>query len=175
MTPPIRSKVPPAERNRWRTPDKVFDYATKRYGPFDLDAAADEGNHRCDLWLGPGSSIAEDALCCDWGERWSYRNVWCNPPYNREEGESRTTMPPVERWLRKAREQVRLRRVGAVTLLIPATTDSPWFHDLVWNDELGRPTSGVALDLLKGRVNFLRPDGSKAGSPTFASMLVTFF
>jgi phage N-6-adenine-methyltransferase len=162
----VNSRTPQAERDRWRTPRETFEYASRRYGPFDLDAAADETNHLCGLWLGPGSEIAEDALAAEWGPVSSATmperpvRAYGNPPY------SITAKFVAKAWA----ESVAGR--AQTTLLLPATCDVRWFHEYAWSD-LG-PRPGVLVEFLPRRVRFLRPDGTPAGSPTFGSVLVTF-
>lgn len=159
----VRTTTPANERNRWRTPPEWFVRLSKEYGPFQLDAAADETNHLCDVWLGPGSPLGlEDALACPWGAYNDHR-VYCNPPYNQTAA-----------FVRKARNEVRAKNCASVTLLLPATTDVAWFHDYVWDEGVGHPRRGVLLGFSRGRIRFLRPDGSKAGQPTHGSMFVTF-
>lgn len=157
----VRSKTPQGERDRWRTPDVVYRMLDRRYGPFTLDAAADAENHKCDLWLGPGG-LAEDALGCEWGCTGLHR-VFCNPPYTLTAG-----------FIRKAKAEAGAGNVLAATLIVPATTDVRWFHDHVWESALDRPQAGVFLAFSQGRIRFLRPDGSLAGTPTHGSLFVTF-
>ncbi len=154
----VKSETPTSEKDFWRTPSGLFAYCNARWGPYTLDAAADETNHLCRYWFGPGG-VVEDALAPD--VVWGARN-WCNPPYSRG---------MVRAFMRKAVEQA--ENVGALTtLLVPATTDAPWWHDWVWGIEGTR--AGVEVEFLRGRVRFNRPDGTPAGTPTFASVLVTF-
>jgi hypothetical protein len=75
-----------------------------------------------------------DGLAATW-----YGRVWLNPPYSE-----------VERWL------ARLAAHGRGTALVFARTDVAWFH-----------THGVRADallFLRGRVTFLRGDGSRGPS-----------
>jgi hypothetical protein len=60
------------------------------------------------------------------------------------------------------------------TFLVPAFTDLPWWHDLVWDAEHSRFRPGVAVEFFRRRVRFLRPDGTLAGTPHFPSVAVTF-
>jgi len=154
----VKSQTPADSKDTWRTPPDLFRAASYRYGPFDLDAAADHDNHLCDLWLGPGSQIGEDALAVEWGSRIvdKVRRVWLNPPYSMN-----------KQFVAKAAEEAREGR-AQTTLLLPATTDVRWWHEFV------EAKPNVLVELLSPRVRFLRPDGSLAGSPNFGSALVTF-
>ena len=142
----------------------MFERASRRYGPFDIDAAADASNHLCVWWYGPGSPIIEDALAGPWAPSswWGDHaaRVWCNPPYSMTAA-----------FVAKAAAEAEAGR-AQTTLLLPSTTDVRWWHRHVWAD-LG-PRPGVLVEFLSPRVRFLRPDGTVAGSPNFGSVLVSF-
>lgn len=158
----VESKTPLGERDRWRTPDSEFAKWERRYGPFTLDAAADESNHKTPLWLGPGSG-REDALTVDWcNYDGTPAVVWCNPPYS-----------IVGKFVTKASVEARSGRCSA-TLLLPSTTDVRWFHEQVWDGENDTPYPGVKLSFSKGRIRFNRPNGEMAGQPQGGSMIVHF-
>lgn len=76
--------------------------------------------------------------------------VFCNPPYGREIG----------KWVKKASEA----KGGIVVILIPARTDTKYFHEYIYN----KPN--VEIRFLKGRLKF---GGSKNSAP-FPSMVVIF-
>lgn len=161
-----RSTIPPGERDRWRTPLALFQALKARYGPFALDVAADATNHLCPLWLGQGG-LVEDALALDRWDRhigldYPAKRVWCNPPYSRQ---------LLSRFVAKACEQASLGRCSTV-LLIPASVDTRWWHDYLWHPSGDHPRLGVDVAFLRGRVHFLRPDGTPVGSPPFASAVV---
>lgn len=158
----VASKTPASERNLWKTPQAVFDLLNKRYGPFTLDAAADETNHKCDLWFGPGG-LAVDALSVGWdydGQREQWR-VFCNPPYDK-----------TAEFIEKAWEEVDLGHVLSVTLLVPATPDVKWFHRWCWQD--GKPRPNTIVDFYNGRIRFERPDGTPGKAPRSGNMFITF-
>lgn len=159
------SRTEPGARNNWRTPDEVFRHLDRRYGPFTLDAAAEAHNAKCDLWLGPGSGRAEDALSVDWcNYDGTAARVFCNPPYDHTAD-----------WIGYAKRQVQARKVGSVTLVVPATTDVKWWHDFVYDRHKCRNQPGVLTEFSKGRIRFLRPDGTKAGMPNWGSVFITFY
>jgi hypothetical protein len=90
---------------------------------------------------GQGDGLAP--LFCDWkGKR-----VFCNPPYGRGMGE----------WLKRGRE------ADVAVFLIPARTDTRWFHNIVL-------PHASEIRFLKGRLKF---GGSKNSAP-FPSMVVVF-
>lgn len=65
--------------------------------------------------------------------------VFCNPPYGREVG----------KWVRKAYEEA--QRGATVVLLIPARTDTTYFHDYIY----GR----AEIRFVRGRLRFTDEDG----------------
>jgi phage N-6-adenine-methyltransferase len=152
----VKSNTPLADKNFWRTPPEVFAMLNKQYGPFTLDAAANEENHLCEYWYGPGSKYP-DALAEAWGGSGLVR-VFCNPPYNK-----------TAEFIKKAHDEAVAGNIRSATLLVPATTDVKWFHEYVWRNPY------AVLDFSKGRIRFLRPDGSRAKVPTHGSMFVTFY
>jgi|TARA_Y100000310_G_scaffold331033_1_gene403859 site-specific DNA-methyltransferase (adenine-specific) len=95
-----------SEKVDWQTPDDVFVPLEAEFG-FTLDAAASEDNSKCADYIGE----AEDGLTTPWRGI-----VWCNPPYGRGLGA----------WARKAAAET-FRGVTSV-LLIPARTNTKWFH-----------------------------------------------
>ena len=77
--------------------------------------------------------------------------VWCNPPYGREIG----------KWVQKAYDENR-RENNYIVMLLPARTDTKWFHDYI----LGK----AEVRFVRGRLKF---GGSKNSAP-FPSMVVVF-
>lgn len=141
-----------SDKDDWQTPPELFQKYDDLYS-FICDAAADETNHLCKLWMGPGSAVGfEDALAVD---EWSARN-WRNPPYSHW-----------QKFAKKASEQA---LEGCLTvLLLPARTDTKAFHSFIYNK------LNVRVEFLKSRVKFF-VNGKEAphGAP-FPSMVVTFF
>jgi phage N-6-adenine-methyltransferase len=91
----------------WSTPGSLFTRLERRFR-FTLDAAATAGNAKCALYF----TKEDDGLKQDWGAH----RVFCNPPYGRNLG----------MWVRKSWEA---SQAGAlVVLLVPARTDTVWFH-----------------------------------------------
>lgn len=133
------------------TPQDLFDQLDAEFH-FGLDAAANEANHKCERWLGPGG-LAPDALS---GVRWSHyaegKPIWLNPPYG----------CGIEAWLETAFAEAEF--FGAtVVVLLPARTDTEWFHELVL-------PHAAEIRFLRGRLRF---SGMKAGAP-FPSMVVVY-
>lgn len=131
----------------WRTPKPLFDALDAEFG-FTLDAAASAENALCERFLTEG----DDALARDWEGR-----VFCNPPYGRRIGE----------WVRWGYIQSRLK-AEVVVMLIPARTETTWWHLFVMH--------AAEIRLVKGRIRF---GGGKKANPrshnaTFPSCVVVF-
>jgi phage N-6-adenine-methyltransferase len=138
-----------SSRGDWETPPDLFADLQEEFG-FDLDAAADAGNALCERFYSAAS------LDRDWTEDADgtrFRCVYVNPPYGRDVG----------RWVAKARQTA--ERGVRVVLLLPARTDTRWFHDEV----LGR----AEVRFLRGRLRF-RLDGLSLHPAPFPSMVVIF-
>ena len=128
--------------DNWATPQDFFDKLNAEFH-FDLDVCADEINHKCDKYY----TKQQDGLTMPWKGI-----VWCNPPYGREIGA----------WVRKAL----FASVGGATvvMLIPARTDTKWFHDYIYKRD------NVEVRFVKGRLKF----GNSKNSAPFPSMVVVF-
>lgn len=149
----------------WSTPPEVFGELDARYGPFDLDAAANASNRKCRLWLGPQSRIAGDCLTTNWNviAHGRLTRVWLNPPYS-------TPAPFVAKAWHEAHAGDCM-----VTLLLPSTTEVGWWKDYVYDQTRNRFRPGVEVEYWPTRIRHIRADGSRGGSPKFGSVAVTFY
>lgn len=105
------SKTPDVVRDLWETPDEVVNYLVERYGKYDLDAAATEGNKKCDKFY----SKETNCLKRWWG---SNKHVWLNPPYSNPDP-----------FVKKAIEQ--MEHGNQIDILLPADNSTAWFSDAV--------------------------------------------
>jgi site-specific DNA-methyltransferase (adenine-specific) len=78
---------------------------------------------------------------------WRGRRVFCNPPYGRGIGQ----------WLERGLE------ASCLVFLLPARTDTKWFHDVVL-------PKASEIRFLRGRLKF----GNAANSAPFPSIVVIF-
>lgn len=109
----------------WATPRYVFDPLHAEFG-FTLDVCATDDNAQLPRYF----TLADDGLEQDWsGER-----CWMNPPYGRAIGV----------WCAKA-----ARASALVVGLLPARTDTAWWHDHVIGGD-------AEIRFLRGRIRFLR-------------------
>lgn len=131
-----------SQTDEWATPQWLFDELDAEFH-FDLDPCATDENHKCAEYY----TKADDGLAKNWGGR----SVYCNPPYGRQIG----------KWVRKAYEEAQ-KPGTTVVLLVPARTDTKWFHDYIYGE--------TEIRFIKGRVRF---GNSKHGAP-FPSMVVVW-
>lgn len=131
-----------SQKQDWGTPDHVFDQLNRTYR-FTLDAAASAENTKCERFI----DEAQDAFKTPWTGR-----VWLNPPYGRA----------LARWVERAFEQSQSEDVEHVVVLIPARTDTRYWHDFVMRSH--------QVFLVKGRIRF---EGAPASAP-FPSAIVVF-
>lgn len=126
----------------WETPQDFFDCLNEEFH-FTLDVCALPENAKCDNYYTP----KENGLSQPW------KGVcWCNPPYGRE----------ILAWVRRAWLS---SAVGnTVVMLLPARTDTKWFHDYIYGKDR------VEIRFIRGRLKF---GGSKNSAP-FPSMIVIF-
>lgn len=128
-----------SKTDNWQTPPLFFERLDAVFH-FTLDPCADERNAKCKKYY----TAWDNGLAQSWdGER-----VFMNPPYGRAIGD----------WVKKASEAKAL-----VVCLLPARTDTRWWHDHV-------VAKGGLIIFLKGRLSF--GDGS-APAP-FPSAVVIF-
>lgn len=127
--------------DNWATPQDLFNSLNDVF-KFDLDAAASKDNAKCQKYF----TIANNGLAQSW-----HGNVWLNPPYGRQIGA----------WVKKAYDEVMGGGASSVVLLLPARTDTTWFHDYC--------KKGIVF-FLRGRLKF----GNARNSAPFPSMIVIF-
>lgn len=134
----INSGLMSSNTDEWATPQDFFDKLNDEFH-FTLDVCADETNHKCARYF----SRNDDGLAQDWGGD----IIWCNPPYGKEIG----------RWVKKCSEHK-----GVAVMLVPARTDTRWFHDFIYGK--------ADIRFVKGRLKF----GNSKNSAPFPSMVVIF-
>jgi phage N-6-adenine-methyltransferase len=102
-----------SQTDDWSTPKDFFDELDKEFN-FNLDPCASDENHKCDRYF----TKDVDGLSKDWSG-----NVFVNPPYGREIG----------LWVKKSYESFISGKCNYVVMLIPARTDTKWFHDYIYH------------------------------------------
>lgn len=127
----------------WGTPQALFDDINAEFG-FTLDACASAHNFKVDNYF----TKEDDALTKDWTGM-----VWMNPPYGRTIGT----------WMAKAFAES--QKGATVVCLVPARTDTSWWHDYAMKGE---------IRFLRGRVKFQQPGKAGNNSAPFPSAIVIF-
>jgi len=140
-----------SDSTEWETPPELYGQLNKEFW-FDMDVCATILNSKCyHCFL-----KEHDGLKQDWASR--AKTCWCNPPYGKTIGD----------WIRKAWEES--RKGCTVVCLLPARTDTKYFHGYIWDKHSHRPKPGVEVRFLQGRLRFV---GAKSSAP-FPSMIVIF-
>lgn len=121
----------------WETPQDFFDKLNEEFH-FQTDVCALPENAKCKHFYTP----EKDGLTQEWNG-----SCWCNPPYGRQIG----------KWVRKASESK-----ATTVMLIPARTDTAWFHDYICGK--------AEVRFVRGRLKF----GEAKNSAPFPSMVVVF-
>ena len=127
-----------SNKEDWETPQDLFNELNKEFN-FTVDVASSKENHKCNRYY----TEKDNGL----KQNWDNEIVWCNPPYGRKIGD----------WVKKASESK-----TTVVMLLPARTDTKWFHEYIYNK--------AEVRFIKGRLKF----GNSVNSAPFPSMIVIF-
>jgi len=124
----------------WATPQELFDELDKEFH-FTLDPCASDWNAKCKKYF----TEKDDGLKQDWnGEI-----VFMNPPYGKD----------LKNWIQKAYESK-----TTVVCLVPAATDTLWWHDYALKGE---------IRFLRGRPRFQTKEGN--WQQTFSPSVIIIF
>lgn len=121
----------------WETPQDLFDSLDAEFH-FDIDVCALPSNAKCDHFFTPdqdGLKQKREGVC------------WMNPPYGRKIGA----------WMEKA-----LSAQTTVVCLVPARTDTKWWHKYAMK--------ASEIRFVKGRLKF----GDSKNSAPFPSAIIVF-
>lgn len=132
--------------DEWGTPDALFVPLQDEFR-FDLDVCASAANAKCERYF----TVEDNGL---W-QSWAPARCWMNPPYGQSTRE----------WVHKA--FLEAGRGALVVGLIPARTDTDWFHSYVVG-------AGAEVRFVRGRVPFVLPDREPNGRAPFASLVVVW-
>ena len=124
----------------WETPQDLFDKLNNEFH-FTLDVCATPENAKCDSFY----TKEQDGLSHPWKGA-----VWCNPPYGKQIGS----------WVRRG--FFASQSGNTVVMLLPARTDTRWFHEYIYGK--------AEIRFIRGRLKF---GGSKNSAP-FPSMVIVF-
>ena len=127
----------------WATPQDFYDELNKEFN-FTLDPCATTENAKCDKFY----TIKENGL----NQNWEGEVVFCNPPYGRA----------IKDWVKKCYEESKKPNT-TVVMLIPARTDTIYFHEYIYHNV-------KVIRFIKGRLKF----GNSTNSAPFPSAIVIF-
>ena len=127
----------------WETPQDFFDKLNDEFH-FTLDPCATPETAKCKKYY----TKEDDGLVQDW----SNEIVFCNPPYG----------TAIKHWVKKCANE---GKKTTVVMLIPARTDTIYFHEHIYHK--------AEIRFVKGRLKF---GGKQKGSgcAPFPSMIVIF-
>src|SRR4051812_41673721 len=127
--------------DEWTTPQDLYDLLNKEFN-FTLDPCATKENAKCAKFF----TIEDDGL----KQSWENETSFVNPPYSE-----------IKAWTKKAFEEG--KKYGTkVVMLIPARTDTKYWHEYV--------QYANEIRFLKGRLKF----GDSKNSAPFPSAVVVF-
>ena len=132
-----------SKNDDWATPQSFFDKLNDEFH-FTLDPCALPTNAKCNIFF----TEKENGLIQDW----SGHSVFVNPPYGKK----------ISEWVEKCFHEARKENTKVV-LLIPARTDTAYFHNFIYK-------KAKEIRFLKGRLKF----GDARNSAPFPSMVVVF-
>jgi site-specific DNA-methyltransferase (adenine-specific) len=134
-----------SQTNEWGTPHDTFDELNKEFN-FTIDVAASKDNHKCERYY----TKEQDGLTQSWGGE----TVFLNPPYGHQ----------IKYWIKKAYEESQKPNTSVV-LLIPARTDTSYWHDYIFNK--------AEIRFIRGRLKFTNQENILNSAP-FPSAIVIF-
>jgi phage N-6-adenine-methyltransferase len=123
----MHAQIVASGRTVYETPASVFDPLDAEFH-FTLDVCADFENAKVRSFF---FTPEADGL----SKRWAPERCWLNPPYGRQ-------MP---QWMRKAYEES--LNGALVVALVPASTDTRWWHDWI--------EGKAEVRFVKGRIKFV--------------------
>ena len=129
--------------NEWETPQNLFDELNKEFN-FTLDPCATSYNAKCNKYF----TIKENGL----KQNWQGNIIFCNPPYGRS----------IKNWVIKCYEES-LKPDTTIVMLIPARTDTTYFHDYIYH-------KAKEIRFIRGRLRF----GNSNDNAPFPSMIVIY-
>lgn len=133
--------------DEWETPPEVFAKIAAEFGPFDLDPCCRVETAKAPRYF----TLDTDGLRQPWRGR-----IFVNPPYSNPGA-----------WLAKANREIAERRATIVVALLPAATDTGWFHQHVLK-------VGAELRYYRGRIRFIGWRGTPIPAPRTPSLFAIY-
>ena len=132
-----------SDRDDWETPFDLYKKLNDEFN-FTLDPCCTVETAKCSKYF----TASENGLF----QTWENETVFCNPPYGKK----------ISDWVKKCYNE-HMKHNITVVMLIPARTDTRYFHDYIYNQ--------AEIRFLKGRIKFLQ-NGKILSSAPFPSMIV---
>lgn len=134
--------------DNWATPQDFFNKLNEKYN-FNLDPCASKENHKCENyftqeqdWLTKKRTLVDEKYLWQYNFHRTDRNkksiVFCNPPY----------WKVLKDWVKKASEEIKEDYCETIVMLIPARTDTKYFHEYIYKKE------NVEIEFIKWRLIF---------------------
>lgn len=138
-----------SQNQTWCTPQDLFEELHQEFN-FQLDPAATDQITKCEIYYTPETDGLSNPWSVDEG-----RGVFCNPPYGRA----------IKDWVKKA--YIESQGGTTIVLLIPARTDTTYFHEFIYGK--------AEIRFLRGRLKFTDDYGNPSkNSAPFPSMVVIY-
>ena len=111
-------------KQNYGTPPEFIEAVVKRFGPLNVDLAAEAGNAICEHYF----TKEDDSLAQDWNLQ--IGRLWLNPPYEN-----------IGKWAKKCLDSRK-----QILMLIPASVGSNYFRDYIFGH--------CEVYFLNGRITF---------------------
>jgi site-specific DNA-methyltransferase (adenine-specific) len=131
-----------SKSDEWETPQSFFNKLNKMY-KFTLDPCSTPHSAKCERYY----TLEDDGL----SRSWKNETVFVNPPYGK-----------IKDWVKKAHDES-VNNGTVVVMLIPARTDTRYWHDYIMEE-------ADSIYFVKGRLKF----GNSPNSAPFPSAVVVF-
>ena len=131
-----------SKSDEWETPQSFFNKLDKAY-KFTLDPCSTQKTAKCKKYYTP----EDNGLT----KSWENEIVFVNPPYGN-----------IKDWVKKAHDES-INNNAVVVMLIPARTDTRYWHDYIMEE-------ADSIYFIKGRLKF----GNSPNSAPFPSAVVVF-
>lgn len=137
-----------SEMMTWRTPPEIFNPLHAEIN-FDCDICASPGSNLLPNYVSPDMDALSPIPWAAYGNR-----LWMNPPYGRA----------LSKWM--ARTHAEWLNGLDITCLIPARTDTAYWHDYVMQAD--------EIRFVRGRIRFLDESGQATNAAPFPSAIIRF-
>jgi len=134
-----------SKSNEWETPQDFYDKLNNQF-KFTLDPCCTASSAKCSKYY----TSQDDGL----SQSWKGETVFVNPPYGN-----------IKAWVKKAYDES-INHNAIVVMLIPARTDTKYWHDYIM-------TEADSIYFVKGRLKFGN-GADKQNSAPFPSAVIVF-